>query len=470
MTKFMEDSRWRREKGPIIDEYLMTVKKVESMVAGQGFLYRPGFLGAAITDIERVTKFKLSDINYEIVKQAIERELAQTGHDYDIAVKNAQIAWELEKTALLTALQQEFTNNKKARDLDNQALDRLEITTNLRKLVIMAAKTAIDMDMEVLRQEMTRVDQSTFSAEDALLAAKLLTAQKKLAVIPYIVTVLEKQQLIIAAEEANADRKTALISAKEELGDKRVQLITAREAIADAVVTLIAAKQELVAKKVTLIGKKELIAAQETTNVAYLNQYLQALTGLDDVQKNLIIAKKELIPFINNKSAALIAYTTELDAWVVVKEAIAAIKEQIATYKEERVDRKKEIIESRVDLNTLHLALQEARLNLETARITGRSDLLTEKIENAADWLTERQDSFDATILRDGELIDSQMNFDSYGEWQAFESMKEINDYVIPKEEESIEKIALARINERGELAEVAANAKLTSQLVHLLA
>ncbi len=257
MSKTLEDNRWYREKRPIIDEYLSTVKQVENRVGGQGFLYRPGYLGAAMTDIESMAKFKLSDLNYQIVADAITRELAQTGHTYDIAVKEAIIAWELEKTTLLTDLDQEFADNKKLRALSNQELDRLEITTNLRKLVIMATKTALDIEMEELRQEMTQVDKSTFPAEDALLAAKLLTAQKKLSVIPYIETVLEKQQLIITAEEANADRKEALITEKELLNDKRGELITARELIAGAIVTLIAAKEALIIKKESLIDAKE---------------------------------------------------------------------------------------------------------------------------------------------------------------------------------------------------------------------
>ena len=470
MTATMENNRWWKEKRPVIDEYLTTAKNVENVVAGAGFLYRPGFLGAAITSIERATKFKLSDVNYQIVKEAIERELIETGHSYDILVKEAMIAWELEKTELLTSLQQEFADNKRAHDLDNQQLDRLEITTNLRKLVIMALKTDIDIEMEGLRQELTRVDQSTFHAEDALLAAKLATARKKLDVIPYIEAVLEKQQLVIDAEKDNADRKNALIAEKEILNDKRVALIDARELIADAIITLIAAKQALVDKRVSLIGAKELISAQETTNIGYLNSYIRALTGLDDVKQDLVTAKKELIPFLNNKSTALIAYAAELDAWVIVKDSIAAIKEQIAEYMEQRVDKKGDIISAKVNLNDLKLDLQEARINLEIAKMTGKTDLMRQKINNAALMLTERGISFDATIKRDGELLDAQMNFDLYEEDQAFESIKEINDWVIPKEQESIEKIALARINERGELAEVAANAKLTSQLVHLLA
>ncbi|HDO36694.1 MAG TPA: hypothetical protein ENH07_10440, partial [Nitrospirae bacterium] len=428
MTKVMEASKWTKGKRPILTKYLSAHSNIERQVAAHGFLYLPTFLGAAITEIEALTKFELSELNYQIVAEAIERELAQTGYNYDIQVKEAQIAWELEKTALLTALQQEFADNKRVRDLDNQTLDRLEITTNLRKLVIIALKTAIDINMEELRQEMTHVDQSTFPAEDALLAARLLTAQKKLEVIPYIKTVLEKQQLVIDAEEDNADRKTALITEKEALNDKRVELITAREAIAGAIVNLITAKQDLVTKREDLIGAKGLIATQETTNISYLDQYISALGGLSDVQQNLVEAREDLIPYINDKSTALLAYVTELDAWVAVKQTIARIKEDIADYMEDRVDKKGDIIDSRKVLNTLELGLEEARISLTMAQLTGRSNLLSAEVMNAATMLTEREASFASKIIREGALIGGQIDLDLYTEWVALETMSEVND------------------------------------------
>lgn len=469
MTKAMEDSLWRRGKRPIVAEYLTTQKQVEDVVAGQGFLHRPGFLGAAVTAIERAAKFKLRDLNYQIVKEAIERELAQTGHDYDIAYKESRIAWELEKASLYTALEQEFAASKRNRELDKQELDRLEITVNLRKLVIMAAKTAIDEDMEELRQEMTLVEQSTFSAEDALLAAKLLTAEKKLEVIPYIETVLEKQQLIIDAETANADRKEALIAEKENLNDKRLDLITARELIADAIVDLIAAKQSLVTKKGSLITARGLVADQEIVNVGYLDQYILALSGLSDVQQDLVAAKRALIPKINEKSTALIAYAAELDAWVIVKQAIAGVKEDIAEYMVDRAGKKEDLIDARVDLNSLKLDLQEAQINLEIARMTGRSNLMTQKIGNAALMLTERQSAFDSKISRESDLLSGQIDLDLYEAQSAFETMEGVNDIAIPSQLAAMRKVGAYRIITKRQLGQIAATAQLTSSLIHLL-
>jgi len=470
MTKTMEDNRWWKEKRIPIIKYLREVKETEDLVAGNGLLYRPGYLGGIITDVEGKTKFLLSDINYEIVKAAIERELIETGHDYDIAVRDAQVAWELEKAGLLTDLQEEFADNKRVRNLDVQEMDRLEVTTNLRKLVILAAKVEIDIDIQELNQELTNVERSTFAAKDALLTARLVTAEKKLTIIPYIESLIDKQQDIIDAETANADRKTALISAKETLNDKRAELITAREAIAAALIPLIAAREALVAKKVLLVTAREAVSAQESTNVGYLNQYITALTGLSTAEQALITAKKALIPYINAKSLALIAYTAELDAWVAVKEAIAAIKEDIAEFREDRVVKRGEIIDERVTLNALGLALQSARISLQMAKMTGQSSLLSAKIINAGEWLSERSRVLGIEIGIEGELISGQIDVSSYEEQISFETMEAVNDLLIDAEIDGVERIAAARIEEKTELASIASEAKITSQLVHLLA
>ena len=469
MSKVSENALWRIEKDKIMNEYLQNVQAVEKKVSGQGFLYRPGFLGEKITQIELGAKVELSAANFEIVSQMVERELAQTGHDYDIAYKNAAIAWELEKTGLLTDLEQEFADNKYDRVNDFEVLERRKITIDLRKLVIMAAKTAIEEQMEAYRQEKLLAEEFTFPYEEALLQAKLLTARKKLEVIPYIEAVIAKQQLIIDTEENNSDLKGVLITEKQGLNVVKQALIARREAIADVVTTLIAAKEALIPKKSAVVDAEALVVAQESVNAGYLSQYVQSLTGLTDVQLDLAAAKKALIPKINEKSAAIIAYAAELDAWVLVKQAIAAVKEQIASEQETRAGIKQTIGYAKMTVDLFETYLEEAKINLEIARMTGQSNILDQQSSNLPEYLTERETSLKAQFDRESELFDEQADFDQYREEQELASMEEINDYVIPKEISTIRRIAIARINEMGKTAEISANRQLTSSLVHLL-
>jgi len=469
MTQTAENALWRIKKRPIMDGYLSAHKQAENQVAGQGFLYRPGFLADAATAIEREAKFKLSEANFAIVQQMIERELAQTGFDYDIAVKEAMIAWQLEKAQTLTELKREFADNKLLREMDKEALNRLKIETDLRQLVIIAAKAQYEIDLEELKRQFFDVERSTFSYETALLNAKLVTANKKLEVIPYIEAVLEKQQLIIDEEENNADRKQALITEKEGLNDKRLELITAREAIAEAIVTLIAAKEALVEKKQALITAKEPIVNQELLNATYLSQYVTSLTGLDTVRQSLITAKNLLIPKINAKSTALIAYAAELDAWMLVKEAIADVKEEIADVAVQNASAKQTILTSKSNYAAANLSLKEARLALEVARMTGRSDLLTARVTNATEYLTAKAEALEAEIENNSEMIDAQLSYDEHSMTTQLETLGEVADIEIDDEVLTIQSITTSQVSEREGTTAAAAQAQLTSRLVHVL-
>jgi len=469
VTKTAENNQFYKGKRPLVYQYLTTAKEVEGMAAMRGHLYRPGFLGGMITSVERELKFGLSDLNYQIVSDAVSRELVQTGHSYDISYKESRIAWELEKATIYTALEQEFLNNKRVRDLDNQELERMGITVDLRRLVLIAAKTAIDVEMETETRKKLSADRSTFDTEDLLTVEKLKTAERKLEVIDVINEILVKQQDIIDAETENASRKNDLIGKKEDLNDERLALVDARGNIAGAIVELIAAKEDLVEERRGLIIAKGFVADQEIINVGYLDQYISALGGLTDVQQDLIGAKRALIPKINEKSMALIAYTAELDAWVIVKKAIAVLKEEIAGYMEDRVDKKSDVMDSRGKLEDLKLDLQEAQINLEIARMTGKNNLMGQNITNAAKMLTERQTSFDAKLSRESGLLSGQIDLDLYESQVAFETMEEVNDIAIPSQLASIRKVGGYRVITKRRLGEIAANAKLTSSLIHLL-
>ena len=61
----------------------------------------------------------------------------------------------------------------------------------------MAAKTAIDIEIEEIRQKIAAVDvtEGVYAYEKMLLDAQLATARKKLTVIPYIRSIITKQGL-----------------------------------------------------------------------------------------------------------------------------------------------------------------------------------------------------------------------------------------------------------------------------------
>ena len=469
MTKIAEDSQWYRGKRGISKEYLNAFFEIERAVGGRGFLYRPGYLGDAITQLETASKFKLSELNYDIVAKAIERELAQTGHEYDIAYKEALIAWELEKTATLTALDQEFADLKYNRGLDMAALDQLELEVNLRKLVIIAEKADIKAELEALDLQMVGIKGQTLSQERILMNEKWTTAAKKLEVIPYIEIILAKQEELLAASGDNVDRKESLITAKEGLIDKKEDLITAREAIVSKFADLIAAREDLITAKEAVSTAKQSLLVQETITVAQIVAVADHMTLVNDAHKLVIQAKRALLPYMVLKVAAQDAYNLEVAAWIIVKEAIADVKEDIAALKEIEGDNKALIMAQKTILNGLELALEEARLNLQMAKLTGHNTITTTKMSELGETLTKETEVFTRELTEESTMRGARVDASEYVDRKMLQIITDVNNILIPSEKKMITRILAAQLEEMEDTAEIASGAELTSELIHLL-
>ena len=300
MSSISENSLWYKQKRPVIEDYLATYRQLENKVGSQGFLYRPGFMSEAATMIERGAKFKLSEINYAIVEQMITRELAATGQSYEIAVKEAMIAWELEKTQTLTLLEQELAGLKYSRALSWEDIVRLQAELDLRQIVLISTKADIDEQVETYRQQLVEIDGQSIPYEQALLTAQLATANKKLTIIPYIETILAKEQELLVVEQNNMDLKGALQTEQEKIVPKTEELQAAKTVLAENKQTLVDAKSELATKKESLIdAKDELIAKKETLvekKMLVVDEIRDNLTDKDNhiAEIETLIDKKEL--------------------------------------------------------------------------------------------------------------------------------------------------------------------------------
>jgi len=225
MTQQTENAQWHKGKEEITADYVDKRKTLLSTVASRNFSRAPGYLYEASIDNEEQSKLKLSALNYQIVAEAIERELKQTGHDYDIAYKDARIAFELEKQTLLTALQQEFSDLDYVQGLKEEELNRAFVELDVRRIVLITTKTSLDVELEELRQAIQETDRLTFSNEEQLIQERLNTVTAKLAVIPYIENIIDAKGRLLAAEEDNYDDMADLITEKGLLVNKKEEII-----------------------------------------------------------------------------------------------------------------------------------------------------------------------------------------------------------------------------------------------------
>jgi hypothetical protein len=240
-----EQSSWRKGKTPLILKYNEDHAKILSEIAGRGFLSLPGYAHDLENQIETTAKMGLSELNYKILSETVERELKQTGFDYGLAYKNAVMTWELEKQALLSAWAAEYSGIKQIEAEDEETLDRLAIEVGKRAIILLEGKTAIEIEAETFRTTLAQLDGTVAPYEVLLANAKLLTAQRKLEIIPILQEILTKEQELLVIEQRKAAAYTLYIAAEREVAAKKqtlapvlIDLATHSENLANEILTV----------------------------------------------------------------------------------------------------------------------------------------------------------------------------------------------------------------------------------------
>jgi hypothetical protein len=220
-----ERAQYTKGKTPIIIKYLVDHKQLFNEIAGRGFLNLPGYAYDAENSIEMAAKMGLSELNYKIMAETIERELKQTGIDYDQLYKDAIMAWEVEKQDLIEDWDHELAGIKQGMAEEEEVKERLGLEVDARQSVLITAKTAIELEMEGYRTTLAGLDGATAPYEVSLANAKLLTAQKKLDLIPIIQEIITKETELLGLESNKTAEYTKLMNAEQAVATKKQQLI-----------------------------------------------------------------------------------------------------------------------------------------------------------------------------------------------------------------------------------------------------
>jgi len=298
MGKIAEDSQFYKGKKEILDEFSGSHRTLMTTVASRNFSHPPGYLFESSIMLEETGKNKLSALNYQIVSDAIERELKQTGHNYTQTYKASRIAFEIEKQTLLTALQQEFADLDAVQSLSKEDLDSQFIELDIRKLILVTTKTAIELEMEGLRQELIATDRLTFDNETQLINEKVNTATAKLEIIPFLEDLIVAQENILVAEQANIPLMNNLMDEKELLAAKKVEITpylydkaTAYISLATAILTAIPIEEQRLDVAISKAGLK-MEAVDNTISILDAEEAVEALRVLLlTVRNDLQIAK-----------------------------------------------------------------------------------------------------------------------------------------------------------------------------------
>ena len=396
MGETAERNQWYKGKAEILRDHVGKHSMLQDAVAARGFQEAPGYLAEAVTDLEQATKLRLSTLNYEIVKAAVEREIQQTGHDYDIAYKEARIAFELEKSQLLTALQQEYADLEYTMALKEQEVEYLAVEAFIRSLTLITLRAAIKEEREALEQELINVKRLPYDTEIRLIQAKQATVEAKLMLIPYLENIIDAGQRLLTQEEINIGYKEDEIQAREALVDNKEALLSVLDEKAGATMDLAdAITEEIEFRKERLaIALKKAEANQDKAQNE--KNHLETEAAIEALRDSLNQARATLRARQNELSIELIGKDTEGVTEIAEKATEISIdidetKEAAAGYRQDKnlvitdiTNRsEQEANKTHVDAETRTLEYienQKMWKTIETARIAAAARITSELI------------------------------------------------------------------------------------------
>lgn len=283
--RMREDAIFRHGKTPIIEKYSGDHKKLMAVIAGRGFSSLPGYAYELENNLEMAAKRGLSELNFKILTETIERELKQAGIDYDLAHKAAAIAWEIEKQSLLAEWDKELAGIKQGMEAEEEVLNRLAIEVGKRGTYLIEQKTIIEQQAEGYRKNLAELDGATAVYEVSLANARLLTAQKKLEVIPILQQIISKEQELLIHEQAKAAAYTDYMAAEQEV-------ITKKETLIPVIGDLVAASERYTSELANQIIIEGQISDEKITQAGIMIEKAAAQTAA--AEKELLIADANL--------------------------------------------------------------------------------------------------------------------------------------------------------------------------------
>lgn len=217
-----ERAAWAQAKNQAARALSAGLRKLRGEVASLGYVTTPGHAVVSMREAEIDAKISLSEVNAKIVEQALARNLAIGRGEYEDTYAVAQMAWELEKQGLLSALDEWLAEWEKNQDVADDLVAREALEIDARKLALLEAKAALDVEMQSVAALAATYDRLTQTQEMALAVARMETITQRLALIPALEAVLAEETAIVN------ERSGTLFTAQNQLTTVLASIITRR--------------------------------------------------------------------------------------------------------------------------------------------------------------------------------------------------------------------------------------------------
>lgn len=436
-----ERAQWRKEKAPIIRKYIGEHGKLMSEIAGRGFLNLPGYAYDLENEIELMAKMGLSEVNFKILSETIERELKQQGIDYDLSYREARMAWEIEKQALMAAWDAELAGIKQGMASEEETLTRLAQEVAARQIFIVEAKAAIDLEMEGYRLTLEGLDGQTAPYDVQLANAKVLTAQKKLEVIPVLQQIITKEQELLIREGAKAAEYAILMGIEQNIADKQGEVIPIL--------------QEIITKE------GELITAEQAKTVEY--------AALMDARRETALKKQLLLPGYQELASLHHAYASLIPGQIAIETQIAQEKIAQAQAVNTKAENQLEELNADIDAANARIRASEAERDVRDARFDTEQNLIGDDIrqENLYQNLS---DAFIAALIAGNQSTQGVIVSNKRTDNTARNEIKEGSTQTITQASMDADAgITVAEVTRIEQVADINAAANITASLKHLI-
>ncbi len=505
-TQISENSQWYRGKTQVISKYQSEARAMMSDVAGRGFSFCPGFIYDNQAWLEIAAKMQLSDINFKILQETIEREIKQSGLDYDIAYRNAKIAWEIEKQGLLNAWEMELAGIKRGMAMDEEALNILSIEVAKRSITLIEAKAAIDAEMEAYRKQIAELDGQTAQYEVNLANAKLATARKKLDLIPIVQQIidvendlLEKESdkiseynKLIQAEQTAVDKKESVLvpvleelnsaleeysgmtnyitDMKSQISDQKVERAEVLSQAADKNIELVSIIEANQGKLEELTEAKRKTAELVTSNVLpELENYIDAIESYGDKIPDIITKKRELAD-IEKESAEELVSQAKIQVKVADEHTKQAeYAEEVANIEKERSVKLAKLNDKEIDLLNAEIDRDTSKIDLEKAKAQGEIDITEKKAESETTIATEKTALNTEMASVASAASETWLANKSSATRTEIETKKKSQIRRFGSHTNTTDSVSDTRAEQTTRVAEINAVPKLTATLKHLL-
>jgi len=478
-----EQAQWRIGKTPIIGKYIGEHKKLFDEIAGRGFLNLPGYAYDAENQLELAAKMGLSELNYKIMHETIERELKQAGIDFNVEYAEAAMAWELEKQGLLSAWDHELAGIKQGMATEEEVLARLALEVDARQVVLIAAKSAIDLEMEGYRKALADLDAATAPYEVQLANAKVLTAQKKLEVIPILQEIISKERELLVLEQGKAIEYTALMNVERQIADKQGEIIPTLQTIISKEQELLALEAGKAAEYTTLVGVEGQIAdkqgeiitalenviAKEYELLPFEEQKAQEYRNLLQVKQENAIKKQLLVPWylelanLNQAYAGLIPGQLGIEMQIAQEKIAQA--QAVNTKSENQLDE----LNSEIDAANARISASEAERQVRDERFDTEQNLLKDDLVNENTYQT-LSDAFITALIASNQSTQGVVNANKRTENTARNAIRKTSTETITQASMNADASAnSAETTKIKEVAKINAAANITASLRHLI-